>query len=74
LFDGQAEDMIHNIRKAFNDFLSVNTWMDGVTKNAAKDKADAISEKIGYPEFILNDTALDEKYKEVSIRITHPSF
>ncbi|XP_064642722.1 membrane metallo-endopeptidase-like 1 isoform X4 [Lineus longissimus] len=61
-----AEDMIHNIRKAFNDFLTVNTWMDNVTKRAAKEKADAISEKIGYPEFILNNTALDEKYEELT--------
>lgn len=29
-------------------------------------KADAMAEKIGYPPFILNDTALDESYNAVS--------
>lgn len=30
-------------------------------------QADAMAEKIGFPAFILNDTALDDNYKTVNI-------
>ncbi|XP_074655289.1 neprilysin-like isoform X2 [Tubulanus polymorphus] len=58
-----AEAMIANIRQAFNDLLLSVEWMDADTKKVAKEKADAIQYKIGYPEAIMNDTALNEFYK-----------
>ncbi len=57
--------MIANIRSAFNDLLEEITWMDDTTKNVAREKAAAISEKIGYPEYIMNNTALAEDYEGV---------
>ena len=57
--------MIGNIRSAFNDLLEEITWMDDATKNVAREKAAAITEKIGYPEYIMNNTALAEDYEGV---------
>jgi len=40
--------------------------MDYDTKQAAKEKAQAIKEDIGYPPYIKNDTKLDAQYSMVS--------
>ncbi|OWF36277.1 neprilysin-like [Mizuhopecten yessoensis] len=60
-----ALDMIHDIRIAFNELLHDVVWMDEYTRKVAEEKADAIVEKIGYPSYILNDTALDDDYRNV---------
>ena len=39
--------------------------MDEATKAVAKEKSDVINERIGFPDFILNDDQLDERYREV---------
>ncbi|XP_077204336.1 endothelin-converting enzyme 2 [Paroedura picta] len=57
-----AEDMIAEIRTAFEESLRQLDWMDGKTKQAAKEKADAIYDMIGFPEFILDDKELDDIY------------
>ena len=43
------------------------TWMDKKSKKAAFEKAEAIESKIGYPDYIYNQTYLDSLYKEVII-------
>ncbi|KAL5013750.1 hypothetical protein ScPMuIL_008020 [Solemya velum] len=63
-----ALDMIHNIRAAFNDLLEHVDWMDEKARKVAREKADSIAEKIGYASYILNDTALDEDYKNIHFR------
>ncbi|KAL3861161.1 hypothetical protein ACJMK2_007226, partial [Sinanodonta woodiana] len=60
-----ALEMIHDIRAAFNELLEEVDWMDHTTRVVAREKADAIAEKIGYPQYILNDTVLEEEYKHV---------
>ncbi|BFZ23239.1 hypothetical protein BsWGS_26278 [Bradybaena similaris] len=60
-----ALEMIHDIRNAFYEILNATDWMDEKTKKVAKEKAEAISEKIGYADSILNDTALNEEYAGV---------
>ncbi|CAG5129048.1 unnamed protein product, partial [Candidula unifasciata] len=60
-----ALEMIHDIRNAFYEILNATDWMDEKTKKVAKEKAEAISEKIGYADSILNDTALNEEYQGV---------
>ncbi|XP_062607161.1 neprilysin-like [Saccostrea cucullata] len=66
-FDENAKqetlDMIHNLRAAFGELVDENTWMDDTTRGLAKEKAKFIQEKIGYQDFILNKTALDEYYE-----------
>ena len=43
-------------------------WMDQATRNKAEEKLKFISPMIGYPDWILNATKLDEAYENVSIR------
>ncbi|XP_048397949.1 endothelin-converting enzyme 2-like isoform X2 [Stegostoma tigrinum] len=57
-----AEEMINEIRTAFKDGLDKLTWMDDKTRQAAKEKADAIYDMIGFPDFILDTKELDEVY------------
>ncbi|XP_063409498.1 neprilysin-4-like [Mytilus trossulus] len=65
-----ALDMIHGIRAAFGELLEEAEWMDDPTRKVAKEKSDAIAEKIGYPSYIVNDTELDDAYKTVTF---HPN-
>uniref|UniRef100_A0A8D3AB37 endothelin-converting enzyme 1 n=1 Tax=Scophthalmus maximus TaxID=52904 RepID=A0A8D3AB37_SCOMX len=57
-----AEEMINEIRSAFKEALDRLSWMDDQTRQAAKDKADAIYDMIGFPEFILDPKELDDVY------------
>ncbi|XP_061493453.1 endothelin-converting enzyme 2 isoform X1 [Rhineura floridana] len=57
-----AEDMIAEIRTAFEESLDQLDWMDEKTRQAAKEKADSIYDMIGFPEFILDDKELDDVY------------
>ena len=57
--------MIHNLREAFNDLLMENDWMDDATRAVAREKANAIKERIGYPEFLVNPEQLDLKIESV---------
>ncbi|XP_078523458.1 endothelin-converting enzyme 2 [Lissotriton helveticus] len=57
-----AEGMIAEIRTAFEDTLDRLHWMDDQTRRAAKDKADAIYDMIGFPDFILDTKELDDVY------------
>uniref|UniRef100_A0A4W6BRE1 Phosphate regulating endopeptidase homolog, X-linked n=1 Tax=Lates calcarifer TaxID=8187 RepID=A0A4W6BRE1_LATCA len=60
------EELIKGIRWAFIDMLEKeNDWMDQPTKTRAIEKAHAVLAKVGYPEFILNDTYLNEDLKEL---------
>lgn len=57
--------MIKNIREAFNDLLADNHWMDDETRAVAKEKADAMNERIGYPDFLTQKKDLELEYKTV---------
>ncbi|MEE6469281.1 hypothetical protein FKM82_008561 [Ascaphus truei] len=74
------EELIGGIRWAFIDMLQKeNDWMDETTKIKAKEKgasflkrtafirarAKAVLAKVGYPEFILNDTYINEDIKSL---------
>jgi neprilysin len=58
----QASEMIENIRLQFKQNVQRLDWMDEKSKEAVLTKADSIDPKIGYPNWILNNTALDEYY------------
>jgi membrane metallo-endopeptidase-like protein 1 len=63
----QAEEMIDEIRSAFKENLRKLNWMDAETRKLAEEKADAISDMIGFPDYILDPAQLDEKYKDLEI-------
>ncbi|XP_017870344.1 PREDICTED: neprilysin-2 isoform X2 [Drosophila arizonae] len=62
-----ALEMIHNIRAAFNELLAENHWMDDETRAVAKEKADSMNERIGYPEVLTNVTELEQEYVNLTI-------
>ncbi|CAG0916983.1 unnamed protein product [Notodromas monacha] len=41
-----ALEMIHTLREAFNELLEDNIWMDDETRRVAREKADAMNERI----------------------------
>ncbi|XP_028916661.1 endothelin-converting enzyme 2 isoform X2 [Ornithorhynchus anatinus] len=57
-----AEGMISEIRAAFEEALGQLEWMDEKTRQAAKEKAEAIYDMIGFPDFILEPKELDDVY------------
>lgn len=61
-----ALEMIHSIREAFNELLEVNEWMDDETRAVAKEKANSMNERIGYPEILTDATELSKEYSNVS--------
>ncbi|WAR15632.1 NEP-like protein [Mya arenaria] len=67
----EALEMISDIREAFNERLDELDWMDPETKKVAIEKAKHIKEMIGFPDFILNDTALNKYYEEVTVDDKH---
>ncbi|XP_031352188.1 neprilysin-1 isoform X2 [Photinus pyralis] len=62
-----ALEMIHTIREAFNDLLAENDWMDDETRAVAKEKADAMNERIGYPQLITEPVELIKEYEMLNI-------
>ncbi|KAF4027257.1 hypothetical protein G4228_018710 [Cervus hanglu yarkandensis] len=62
----RMEELIEGVRWAFIDMLEKeNEWMDAGTKRKAKEKARAVLAKVGYPEFIMNDTYINEDLKSI---------
>uniref|UniRef100_A0A672U093 Phosphate regulating endopeptidase X-linked n=1 Tax=Strigops habroptila TaxID=2489341 RepID=A0A672U093_STRHB len=58
------EELTEGIRWAFIDMLEKeNDWMDSETKKKAYEKAKAVMAKVGYPQFIMNDTYINEDIK-----------
>ncbi|XP_017776001.1 PREDICTED: neprilysin-2-like [Nicrophorus vespilloides] len=62
-----ALTMIHTIREAFNELLAENHWMDDETRAVAKEKADAMNERIGYPQLITDKEELIKEYATLNI-------
>lgn len=57
--------LITNLNTAFKSLVDDASWMDEDTKTLAREKADAIVSKIGYPDWIKNKTALEKYYEGV---------
>ncbi|CAM9878612.1 unnamed protein product [Lampetra fluviatilis] len=63
------EKLVDGIRWAFVDMLETeNTWMDVPTKQKATDKADAVLARVGYPDYIKNNTYINEEVKMLRLR------
>lgn len=57
-----AQNMIHTIREAFNELLADNHWMDDETRAVAEEKANAMNERIGYPDLLKQPDELSKEY------------
>ncbi|XP_052752968.1 endothelin-converting enzyme homolog isoform X1 [Galleria mellonella] len=64
----QGEIMIDNIRNAFKRNLKNLDWMDSETREAAETKADAITDMIGFPDYILHKDELNKQYEELQVK------
>lgn len=62
--------MTYELQQSFRELLTTTSWLDESTRNLAELKVNAMTLRIGYPDFILDRTELNEKYKDLSI---HPS-
>eukprot|EP00592_Proboscia_alata_P016135 CAMPEP_0194398194 /NCGR_PEP_ID=MMETSP0174-20130528/125967_1 /TAXON_ID=216777 /ORGANISM="Proboscia alata, Strain PI-D3" /LENGTH=659 /DNA_ID=CAMNT_0039194465 /DNA_START=3057 /DNA_END=5034 /DNA_ORIENTATION=+ len=62
-----AETMIDDITQAFNTNLEDIDWMDDDTRQAAKEKANAVTRKIGYPTNLYHDDDLNAYYQYLEI-------
>ncbi|KAH8416738.1 hypothetical protein KR222_000817 [Zaprionus bogoriensis] len=62
-----AEQMIGEIREAFKLNLQNLSWVDKQTRERAIEKANKISDMIGFPDYILNPEELDKKYADLNI-------
>ncbi|KAK8726821.1 hypothetical protein OTU49_010077 [Cherax quadricarinatus] len=62
-----ALEMIHTLRSAFSDLLEENDWMDDETRAVAREKANAMNEKIGYPEMLTKPDELAKEYQNLTI-------
>lgn len=62
-----AKDMVSEIKLALEDSLKNVSWMDDETKKAAKEKADAIYNMIGYPKFIMDPMELDKVFNDFEV-------
>jgi hypothetical protein len=58
--------MLANIQWAFSTLVRSADWMDGDTKVATLDKAAAVKQFIGFPEWLLDKNQLHEYYEGVS--------
>jgi len=61
----QVESVFNSVMTSFKSRIAAVTWMDEATRAIALDKADAIVHKIGYPDFAVNPTMLDQYYEQV---------
>ncbi|XP_029169293.1 neprilysin-4-like isoform X2 [Nylanderia fulva] len=60
--------MTREIQRSFRELLNKINWIDDDTKRLATEKVNAMSLKIGYPDFILQPHLLNERYKDVAIQ------
>ncbi|XP_054931095.1 neprilysin-1-like [Dermacentor andersoni] len=61
----EVEDLVSRLMTTFNETIQKNDWMDNQTRSAAQDKLAKMDSKIGYPDWQLNVTYLEQLYKEV---------
>lgn len=59
--------IVNYIREEFLQILNEVDWMDDKTRGYAIEKAKWIKAYIGYPDELLNDTLVEEFYKDVRI-------
>nr|WBW70058.1 venom protein [Lampona murina] len=62
-----ALELVNYVQNEFLKILDEIDWMDEVTREHAKAKANAIETYIGYPKELLNDTAVMEIYENLNI-------
>lgn len=65
-------DLISKLKLAFSGMIDNLSWMEDTTKTFAKEKLRDVEPRIGYPEVVYNDSALNDKFKDVPIFRDNP--
>lgn len=63
-------DMTHELQQAFREIINSTDWIDGPTKVLSEEKLNAMSLRIGYPDFLLSHDELNKVYKGLEIDST----
>lgn len=60
-----ALELVTNLRREFTNILQDVKWMDGTTKMAAIEKSKTLTNHIGYPDELGDETKIEEYYKKL---------
>ena len=60
-----VEKLVEKLMNAFLTLVEESTWMDEATKQNAMLKASAMNVLVGHPQWMQNNTIVDQKYEEV---------
>lgn len=60
-----VENMVERLMDAFTTLVEGSAWMDESTKRNALLKASSMNVLVGHPEWMRNNTVLNQKYEEV---------
>ncbi|KAI4463568.1 zinc metalloprotease family m13 neprilysin-related [Holotrichia oblita] len=63
----KVDEMLINIKDAFVQRVKTLKWMDEKTKNATLEKSEEMVSFIGFPEWLLNKSALEYYYTGITI-------
>uniref|UniRef100_T1IL63 Peptidase M13 C-terminal domain-containing protein n=1 Tax=Strigamia maritima TaxID=126957 RepID=T1IL63_STRMM len=61
------------LRESYKDIISRSNWLDQTTKSNVMLKLDKMTQLVGFPHWIKNNTKLDDYYKDVVIGDDHVS-
>lgn len=61
-----SDKIVNEVMSAFKNKVAQNNWLDAETKRAALEKANSMTLRVGFPNWIKNDTELSDKYPLVS--------
>lgn len=70
----EVEEIARRIKDAFEEVINGSKWMDEETRVTATQKLKATVAKIGYPDWILNTTVLENLYEHVPALYSNMSF
>ena len=62
--------LVDDIKGSFDDIIRATDWLDSNTRESALNKLSAIRQLVGYPDWIRNDTQLDDTYNLVIIYLS----
>ncbi|XP_064634733.1 endothelin-converting enzyme homolog isoform X2 [Lineus longissimus] len=63
----KVHEMVGYLKTALSSRLQQVTWMDDATRKVAKDKLSSVVDKLGYPDFMMDDAQLDDIYRDLVI-------
>ncbi|KAL1469241.1 hypothetical protein MTO96_004951 [Rhipicephalus appendiculatus] len=61
----EVQDIARRLMIVFNESLQTFEWMDNATRTAAETKLAKMSSKIGYPDWLFNETYIEGLYRFV---------